>query len=187
LGLTGVQIASDDCVGVGIANLKVAPNMLDALVNTLAEQPFIGSSSRAAVTKLLGPFRIETKPSRLTEHQQAIDACFSGNTMESILDRLQHTEDILCKEAAVVLTKKSPISLKITLRAMQEGMHLDFDACMRQEYRLVSRFLQGHDFAEGIRAIIIDKDKAPKWSPDTFRGVANSEVEKYFLPLAQEL
>ena len=86
-----------------------------------------------------------------------------------------------------MISKKSPTSLKITLKAMHDGKRMDFDSCMRQEYRLVTRFLQGHDFAEGIRAVIIDKDQTPKWNPDSLEDVMNAEVEKYFAPLAQEL
>ncbi len=189
LGLTGARIASDDCVGIGIANLKVAQSSLPALMNTLAEQPFLatGTDPRSQVTKLIETFAIPIKSSHLIEQQQAIFACFNGNTMEAICDALQHTDNLLCKEAALVLNKKSPTSLKITLRAMQEGMHLDFDACMRQEYRLVTRFLQGHDFVEGIRAVIIDKDQTPHWDPSLLEEVTNNELDKYFAPLEKEL
>ena len=75
----------------------------------------------------------------------------------------------------------------MTLRALQCGAQLNFDACMEQEYRLVNRFLLGHDFAEGIRAVIIDKDQKPHWRPNTLDGVTATDVEKYFAPLEKEL
>jgi enoyl-CoA hydratase/carnithine racemase len=187
LGLTGARIASDDCVSIGVATLKVGQQSLDTIVDALAETPFQGPDSRVAVTKIIEPFCVEVKSSQLIEHERAIDAAFSGKTMEEIVSHLHHTQSIVCQDASSILMNKSPTSLKITLRALQTGMGLDFDACMQQEYRLVTRFLQGHDFAEGIRAVIIDKDQKPNWQPNTLEGVTQSEVDSYFAPLAKEL
>lgn len=186
LGLTGARIASDECVQLGIANQKVSQDAFPELMNELARQPFTGDP-RAAVSKIIEQYRVPVKSSQLIEQQQMINHCFGANTMEEIMNALHHCEDSICKEAAVVIAKKSPTSLKISLRAMQEGKRNNFDACMRQEYRLVSRFLQGHDFAEGIRAVIIDKDQMPKWDPSSIEGVTDTEVEKYFAPLEEEL
>src|SRR5579885_76947 len=186
LGLTGARIASDDCVAAGIANHKVSQESLPALVNELALQPFIGDAHQA-VTKVLTQFQAPVKTSPYFEAHHAIESCFSAGTMEEILRALQSSENAICKDAASMISKKSPTSLKITLKAMPDGKRMDFDSCMRQEYRLVTRFLQGHDFAEGIRAVIIDKDQTPKWNPDSLEDVMNAEVEKYFAPLAQEL
>jgi enoyl-CoA hydratase len=107
--------------------------------------------------------------------------------MEDIQFALIHSDHEISKKAAEMIAKKSPMSLKITLRAMQEGSDLNFDECMRQEFRLVSRFLQGHDFAEGIRAVIIDKDQTPHWEPPTLASVTNEQVEKYFASLEHDL
>lgn len=186
LGLTGARIASDDCVQIGIAQHKVAQDSLSTLLNALAQQPFVGDA-RAAVTKIIEQYRVPVKSSLLIEHQQAINHCFAANTMEEIMVALKQSEHTICQEAAAMITKKSPTSLKISLKAMQEGARKDFDACMQQEYRLVTRFLHGHDFAEGIRAVIIDKDQMPKWKPDSIEGVTEAEVEKYFAPLTAEL
>lgn len=186
LGLTGARVTSDDCVCLGIANFKVAEDNLHALLHTLANQPF-GHDPRTTVTKLIEPFQIETQASSLLANQSSINTCFSGQTMESIFTHLNQSDNAWEKETAALLRKKSPTSLKVTLQAIQEGKHLDFDACMRQEYRLVTRFLKGNDFAEGIRAVIIDKDQSPNWFPNTLEGVTNKEVEKYFAPLEKEL
>lgn len=187
LGLVGAKIASDDCVGIGIAQLKVAQQSLPELINALAENVFDEKDARQSVTQIMQPFRLSSQPSQLLEQRRAIYDCFSGDTVEEIVTALQKSENITCKEAALLIAKKSPSSLKITLKALQEGKRLDFDACMRQEYRLVTRFLQGHDFAEGIRAVIIDKDQKPKWQPSSLKEVTESEVEKYFAPLMKEL
>jgi enoyl-CoA hydratase len=70
---------------------------------------------------------------------------------------------------------------------MRLGGRLDFDACMRTEFRIVSRVVRGHDIYEGIRAVIVDKDQAPRWRPSTLDAVSTAEVERHFAPLEREL
>jgi enoyl-CoA hydratase len=82
---------------------------------------------------------------------------------------------------------KSPTSLKLVLEQMRRGATLDFAECMRTEFRIVSRVVHGHDFYEGIRALLIDKDQAPRWRPSALSDVAAADVERYFAPLAREL
>jgi enoyl-CoA hydratase len=81
------------------------------------------------------------------------------------------------------LSFKSPTSLAVTFRQLQEGAALEFDQAMRLEYRLVPRFLAGHDFREGIRALIIDKDGRPEWRPRRLEDVSAAQVDAYFQPL----
>ena len=88
---------------------------------------------------------------------------------------------------AALIRTKSPTSLKIALAQMRRGPALDFDECMRTEFRIVSRVVRGHDFYEGIRAVIVDKDQAPRWQPATLDAVSAAEVERHFAPVADEL
>jgi hypothetical protein len=132
-------------------------------------------------------FITPVKTSTMMTQQAIIDECFSLSTMEEILQALQKNDNDFCRATITALAKKSPTSLKITLRALQEGRQLDFDACMRQEYRLTCRFIQEHDFLEGIRALIIDKDQTPLWKPASLNAVTIKEVDKYFSPLSKEL
>jgi enoyl-CoA hydratase len=86
-----------------------------------------------------------------------------------------------------LIRTKSPTSLKIALAQMRRGSALDFAACMRTEFRIVSRVVHGHDFYEGVRAVIIDKDQRPRWRPSALAAVSAAEVERHFAPLASEL
>ncbi|VVC76975.1 Short-chain-enoyl-CoA hydratase [Aquicella siphonis] len=186
LGLTGARIASDECVQIGIAHQKIARESIPALMNDLIHQPLAGDP-KAAVSRIIEAYQVSLQPSLLISEQKVIDYCFGEQTIEEILAALKNSNQSLCQEAVSALEKKSPTSLKISLKAMQEGANMDFDACMRQEYRLVTRFLQDHDFAEGIRAVIIDKDQSPKWQPGTLPAVSSDAVAHYFAPLAEEL
>lgn len=186
LGLSGARLTSDDCVALNIAQQKVSFDALPDLLNAIAAFSF-ADDARSAVTQVIEQFNMLAPPSLLLAQQAAIDTCFSAQTMEEILQNLRHSTHIICKDAATMIETKSPTSLKITLRAMQVGARLDFDACMRQEYRLACHFLQGHDFLEGIRAVIVDKDHSPKWKPEKLAAVTQVDVDKYFAPLAEEL
>lgn len=186
LGLTGARLTSDDCVALGLTQHKVPHASLSDLVQAIADYAF-DDNPRASVTRAIEQFQVPSQASPVMEQKEAIDRCFSEDTMEAIMHALRQSTSALCNEAAHTLLKKSPTSLKVTLRALQEGQYLDFDACMRQEYRLACHFLQSHDFLEGIRAVIIDKDQRPVWYPASLEEVTENEVETYFSPLTEEL
>ena len=112
---------------------------------------------------------------------------FQFNTVEEILKQLAHSNDDWCKSLVKLLQTKSPTSLKITLRELRNGAKLNFDECMKMEYRIVNRILLAHDFYEGVRAVVIDKDNQPQWNPKELAAVDNSLIDNYFMPLEEEL
>jgi enoyl-CoA hydratase/carnithine racemase len=181
LGLTGARITGDDCVALGIAQHKVPHASLAELTNALAQKSF-GHDSRDSVSHIINQFQVSPHSSSIVQHQDAIEYCFSPHNMEDIMHALQTHSSAFCNEVAGVLLKKSPTSLKVTLRALLEGRALEFNMCMQQEFNLTSHFLMGHDFPEGIRAAIIDKDQSPQWKPDTLAAVSNDDVDRYFKP-----
>lgn len=186
LGLTGARLQSDDCVALGIAQHKVAAQSLPALLKELINQPF-KHEAKTSVSEIIEQFSTPTQTSPLLQEKEEIDNCFSGKTMEAIMQALQNAKHTICKESLTTLSKKSPTSLKVTLRALNEGRYLEFDACMKQEFRLASHFLESRDFQEGIRAAIIDKDQNPHWQPETLDKVKEPDIAKFFAPLAEEL
>ena len=90
------------------------------------------------------------------------------------------------RKTAATMRTKSPLSLKIALAQVRRGQHWDFETCMRAEFRIVSRIIHGHDFYEGVRAVIVDKDNAPRWQPATLREVSAAEVERHFASLGSD-
>jgi enoyl-CoA hydratase/carnithine racemase len=81
---------------------------------------------------------------------------------------------------------RSPLSLKIALGQLRRGQNLDFDVCRATEFRIVSRVASGHDFDEGIRAVIVDEDHRPCWRPPTVDAIIEREIERHFAPVADE-
>lgn len=186
LGLTGARIKADDCQALGLATHKVSHESIPAILTALADTKF-GADAKAAVNSILAAFQTPVASTPLQDAQSELQSCFSAPTIEAIMKSLTDTSHPVCQDALTTMQKKSPTSLKVTLRALAQGKNMDFDACMQQEFRLVSRFLLGHDFIEGIRAVIIDKDQSPVWEPATLAQVDHSSVENYFAPLAKEL
>jgi enoyl-CoA hydratase len=103
--------------------------------------------------------------------------------IEEIMHALDSNKQTWCQETAAILRKKSPTSLAVTLRQLHTGLHLDFAHCMQLEYQLMLHFIQGHDFFEGIRALLIDKDQAPQWQPAELKTLTVEGIEAYFKPL----
>jgi enoyl-CoA hydratase/carnithine racemase len=179
LGLTGIRINADDCIALKIAQHKLSAASFDDLINTLAATS-LRDNAHAAVTEVINSFAIPTTASTLMEQAAIIESYFSERTMESIFTKLATASHPLMQAAFDALQKKSPTSLKVTLLALLKGAVLSFDACMEQEYRLMTNFLSHHDFFEGIRAVIIDKDQQPKWCPSRLEEISNDTVNSYF-------
>ncbi|HEX2593352.1 MAG TPA: enoyl-CoA hydratase/isomerase family protein, partial [Rhizomicrobium sp.] len=123
----------------------------------------------------------------LAEHRGKIDTIFAAESVEAILELLDRDTSDWARETAKTMRTKSPTSLKVAYRQVREGAKKDFDDCMRMEFRMVHRIVAGHDFYEGVRATIIDKDGAPKWQPAELAAVSDSDVAAYFAPLEKEL
>jgi enoyl-CoA hydratase len=183
--LTGERLNAVDGVAAGVATHRVAssrfPELLEALCNAVP------------VDALLGAFADPRGKGPVVAEQAAVDRLFNRDRVEDVLTALDveaagnGIDAAFAFAAAALIRAKSPTSLKIALAQMRRGSTLDFAECMRTEFRIVSRVMRGHDFYEGIRAVIIDKDQASRWQPPALEAVSAAEVEHYFAPLASEL
>lgn len=178
LGLTGARIQLSDCVALGLIDQPVEPTAFPDIIYQLADSDF-GNDPNAAVTDVLKQFTIPLTGSPLLQHQEEVANCFGKKSMKDILSALEKGSS-WCQTVAAELMKKSPTSLKVTLRALQEAGDLEFDDCMQMEHRLTMHFLEGHDFFEGIRAAVIDKDQTPHWQPAMLEELTAAEIKKYF-------
>jgi len=182
LGLTGARILLSDCVATGLINYAANRDIFPELIYRLADTSFEGDQ-RESVTQVIQELAIPAGESSLWEHREKIANCFDKKTVEEIVQALENYPSEWCQDVATILKTKSPTSLKVTFHALQEAATMEFDDSIQMEYRLTSRFIEGYDFFEGIRAIVIDKDQKPHWKPATLAGVTQSEIMKYFSPL----
>jgi len=179
LGLTGQHLSLDDCYALGLIDYGIAQKSIPQLLAALAEQPF-GSQPKQKINQILAAFHQDPSQSGLLLRQKQIDFHFSQTSMEEIMASLEKAKEAWCQELALVLQKKSPTSLKVSLRQLNLCAGQHFDYCIRLDQRLARGFLLGHDFYEGIRALIIDKDKRPHWQPALLKAVDEATIESYF-------
>jgi enoyl-CoA hydratase len=183
--LTGERLDAADAVGCGIATHRVRSARFAELIEALC--------GAVPVDAVLAAFAEPMEAGALMRQRLAIDRWFNANDVDAILASLAASasepgsEGDLARTLAATIGAKAPLSLKLALALQRRGRTLAFDECMRTEYRVVSRVARGHDFYEGIRAVIIDKDQAPQWQPPTLAAVREAEVERHFTPLAREL
>lgn len=182
LGLTGARLGAADCLAAGTGTHFIAAARLANLEEALAGADF-GADPHRTVDEVLQRFEGDSGPSELVDLRARIDACFGAETLDAVLEALAGEPSGWGAAQLEILNGKSPTSLAVTFRQLRTGRDLDFEDAMRLEYRLVHRFLEGHDFREGVRALIVDKDNDPRWQPAELAEVEPGAVDAYFAPL----
>ncbi|WP_288900844.1 enoyl-CoA hydratase/isomerase family protein [uncultured Sneathiella sp.] len=182
LGLTGARLRTADSVFAGIAQRYIPSEKLPALKDALAAHEFAGDTS-AEIDALIEKFAADSGDAPIADTLPAINRHFARGSVPAIIESLQADSDAFATKTADSLLTKSPTSMKLTFEQLRRGAKLDFDDCMRQEFRMVNRVIKGVDFYEGTRAVVIDKDQSPKWNPARLDEVSDAEIEAYFEPL----
>ena len=173
LGLTGVRIDAADMVYAGLATHFVPASQLGDIVPRLSR----GEKIDAVLWGRGG----RPDPSSLETHRAAIDRAFSAPSVEQIVQALE-SEGEWGAETTQLLATRSPTSLKLVYRQLKEGKTRNFASCLDTEYAIASRILNTHDFREGVRAVLIDKDQRPNWHPAGLADVSDEAIAGFFTP-----
>ncbi len=177
IGLTGARLKAADTVALGIHTHFVPLEGVEALKADLLAAPANPAAVAARHAKDAGA-------APLAHHREAIDRLFAFDTVEEIFAALEADGSDWAAAQLAMLKTKSPTSLKVTLRHIREGAKAaSFDDNMAVEYAVSGRIGATHDFQEGVRAVIVDKDNAPKWSPADLSGVSDGTLDALFAPL----
>jgi enoyl-CoA hydratase len=182
LALTGGRIKAADCELIGVATDFVESAKVEALKAAIVADP-------AAIDGLLTEYEADAGRPPLAAHQDEIDRIFGADTLEEILAGLKAAGTEWADEQLKVLGTKSPQTMKVALRQLRLGGNMQsFAENMTMEYRIGARVVQRHDFIEGVRAVIVDKDNAPRWNPASAEGVTEAMLDEIFaaLPSDQE-
>jgi len=185
LGLTGARLGPADCLWAGIATHYVPAAARQDLTAALAGAAD-AADALGAVAETLAAFHRDPGPPALAGIAGDIERCFGRPTLPGVLAALAEEPGEWARAASRRMAANSPTSLAVVFRQLTEGASLDFDRAIAREYRLTWRFLAGHDLFEGIRALVIDKDKRPRWRPDRLDDVAEADVDAYFAPLGED-
>ena len=180
LALTGERLKGGDVCAAGVATHYAESGVLEALKAQVCE-------GRLAVLEAMEWDAVGS----FEPHRSVIETCFSQPSVEEIMIALeqipeQNPSAQWARRQLEVLRTKSPRTLKVTHRQLTEGLRMaSFEDNMRMEFRIGCRQVQSHDFQEGVRAVIIDKDNAPRWSPESLAGVSQEMVDAVFAPLGE--
>jgi enoyl-CoA hydratase len=183
LALTGGRIGAADAILAGLADHYLPAAAVPALLDTLrtAEDP-----ARAIAAH---DFTAHTPPpGRLAADRAWIDDLYRGDNLTRIIRLLTHSVKPAARDAAAEIAAKSPTSLAVTLRALRAAASMgSLEEALEQEYRMACAGLASPDLAEGVRAVIVDKDHAPRWSPARLADVTAADVDRYFAPVHPDL
>ncbi|MET4665298.1 enoyl-CoA hydratase/isomerase family protein [Sphingomonas sp. PvP056] len=178
LALTGHRLDGAECLALGLATHYLPSAALDDAKARIAANP----QAIAATLDAIG----ETPPeAKILAQRDAIDRLFASDVLEEIYAALEADGGEWATQQLATLRTKSPQTMKVSLRLLHEGhMMATFEDEMRQEYAIGSRVVQRHDFLEGVRAVIVDKDNAPRWDPATPEDVTDHVIDQIFAPLS---
>lgn len=158
LGLTGARLKAADTLHVGVATHYVASERIGALREALSE-----ARDAAEIEATLAGFAQDPGPAPLDDKRALIDECFGHDSLAGIIAALEASSDPFAAETLSTVRAKSPHLVAVSFEMIRRGRALSFDECMRMEFRLALALAPAHDFVEGIRALLIDRDNAPKW------------------------
>lgn len=194
LALTGYRLKGRDVIHAGIATHFMAraalPQLRDRMAALCPQLVTLDPKERLdSVRGLLDTFHqeneeVDHRSFSLEQHFDQIDSVFSRDSVEDILGALKEEGGEWGAQQIEILAKMSPTSLKITHHQLREGSKMGSLAeCLKMEYRMSQWCMAGHDFYEGVRAVLVDRDNTPHWDPPSLEGVTDKIVKQHFAPL----
>jgi len=177
LALTGARIKAADCIALGIATDFETSANLDSVKAAMIAEP-------AGIERILTQTETDPGQAPLAAHRDQIERLFGGHSVEGIFAALEADGGEWAGAQLATLRTKSPQTLKVAFRQLAAGARMtNFADNMKMEYRIGARVVQRRDFLEGVRAVIVDKDNAPKWDPASVEAVTEAMLEEIFSPL----
>jgi enoyl-CoA hydratase len=179
VALTGDAIGAADAMICGLADVYVPSARLPTLLEALRS---------CGAAELDGCIRghSETPPSGVFEEGRVwIETCYAGDNVEAIIAALAARGESAARQAATTIAQRSPSSLKITLHALRTAPALGgLRPCLEREFGMALVRTGGHDFVEGVRAAIVDKDRKPRWVPASLDEMSDRDVTQFFASAA---
>ncbi|MCM8730408.1 enoyl-CoA hydratase/isomerase family protein [Hephaestia sp. GCM10023244] len=180
LALTGHRLDGAECAALGLATHYLPADTLETAKRRIAERP-------QAIAAILDDLAIERPEAAILAHRAAIDRLFAADSVEAVFAALAVDGGDWAAKQLAILKTKSPQTMKVSLRLLHDGARMaSFADEMAREYAVASRVVQRHDFLEGVRAVIVDKDNVPQWNPATPEGVSDHVIDQIFAPLPDD-
>lgn len=186
LGLTGHRIYAADLLQLGIATHYIHSTKLAALEQALTNADY-STDAFATVDQILNQFCSQPETGKLAAITDQVDRLFTADSLTQLMQNLADDKSQFADKILATLAKMSPTSLAVTFEQIKTGKALNFDQVMQSEMRIAWHMMLQPDFTEGVRALLVDKDKTPRWQPDKLADVTNEMVQNYFRPIDNEL
>jgi enoyl-CoA hydratase/carnithine racemase len=181
LGVTGVTIGAADAVYVGLADVFVPAAQLDALRSLVETTP--GAGLPAAIRAFAAPFAHAMPAGELEAQRAAIDRHFGADSVAAVMASLEADPTPFAQKTLATMRQRSPLMMSVTREMLVRGERLGVADCLRMERSLVRRAFEHGEVLEGVRALVIDKDNAPRWNPPVLADVTPEMVEWFFAPV----
>jgi len=180
LGLTGLTVGAADALYLGLADHYVPDAEWAALGALIDATP--AARLGAAIAAFAAPFRAAAGAAGLEVQRALIDRHFSAGSVPAIMRSLRDDADPFAQQSLAAMAQRSPLMMSVTHELLKRGAALDVAGCLRMERNLVRRNFEHGEVLEGVRALVIDKDNAPRWNPPTLDGVTPDMVQRFFEP-----
>ncbi|KTC81322.1 enoyl-CoA hydratase/isomerase family protein [Legionella brunensis] len=179
LGLTGNRLQAQDAYALGLIKQIIPSAKIQECIEALANTD-LSNNAHEEVDACLNQFAMPKEKAAIHSQQAAISRCFSFSTVEEIFTALQEQGDEWAVTILNSLRHKAPLSLKVTLAQIQKAKTMSMAECISMDYCIVNQFMREPDFYEGIRALLVDKDKSPHWQPNNLEKATAAKVADYF-------
>jgi enoyl-CoA hydratase len=184
-GLTGTTMTGADAVYARLADVVVNSDKWPALREALTRAPT--KADAADVRAIMDRFAMPDVSAPIAAHQKMVDAFFGHDSIEEIVTALAHHQSEFAQAALGMILEKSPTGLKLTLKLLRMAREsASLKECLIREYAAALEIFVNHDFPEGIRAAVIDKDRHPKWQPARLEEVTPEMIARYFAPRGRD-
>ena len=181
LGLTGLTINAADALYTGLADVYLPEAQMGALLALFESTP--GEALPVAIKALAAPFQAEAGASALATARTALDRHFGAPSVAAIMASLAQDDSAFAAKALAAMRLRSPLMMSVTLELLRRGAHLGVADCLRLERSVVRHNFAHGEVLEGVRALVVDKDNAPRWNPASLDEVDAAMVARFFAPV----
>lgn len=179
LGLTGHRMQAADALFTGFATHVLDSAAVPGAIDALGDLP-ASAMSADALSAILALHQTDPGTAPLSLEQATINRLFSADTLPELTSRLQADGTDFARSALQTLGRMSPTSLAVTLRQLRQAASLPYNRVVTMEYRLSQAAMAHPDFYEGIRALLVDKDRSPKWNPSAIDAIDDAAIDRHF-------
>jgi enoyl-CoA hydratase/carnithine racemase len=183
LGLTGETVGAADALYAGLADFYLPAEQLPALQTHLLQAN--GANLKMALAQFCAPWqaRCDVAASSLALNRATIDRHFSADQVSELMASLETDDSPFSRQALIAMQQRSPLMMCVTLAQLRRGAEMSVSACLRMERDMVRRSFEHGEVLEGVRALVIDKDNTPRWSPPSVAQVTQQQIQHFFDPV----